>query len=294
MHMSVRPSATSSPLSGVTVREAMRPGVVSCLPDSGPSTVAAIMLTHGIHAVILAPAESGAPLIVTDRELVGAALEGREDARARDLACEPAATLPTDAELDDAAALMAKRYMTHVLAIDPGSGAPAGVLSTFDLVAILGGWEPRLARMLRPAPARPSPSARTLSEAKVSDVMHPGLATCTPDVSLSIVARTMAEHRVHCVSVSGLDTTGPRDQHFSWGLIEDIELVRAAHRGALAESAATIAATAPVAVSQDESLDRAAALMVEHDISHVVAVGPSGLPSGMVSTLDIVRIIGAS
>ena len=140
-----------------------------------------------------------------------------------EVASEPAATLATDAELDDAAALMAKRYMTHILAIDPGSGAPAGVLSTFDLVAILGGWEPRLARVLRPAPARPSPSARTLSEAKVSDVMHAGLATCTPDVSLSIVARTMAEHRVHCVSVSGIDTTGPRGQHFSWGLIEDIE-----------------------------------------------------------------------
>ncbi len=292
--MSAQPPATSSSLSGVTVVEAMRPGVVTCLPEAGPSTVAAIMLIHGIHAVILAPADSGAPLVVTDRELVRAALEGREDAPARELASEPVATLATDAELDDAAALMAKRYVTHILAVDPGSGAPAGVISTLDLVAILGGWEPRLARMLRPAPARPSPSARTLSEARVSDVMHPGLATCTPDVALSTVARTMAEHRVHCVSVSGIDTTGPRGQHLSWGLIEDIDLVRAAHRRALAEPAATIAATAPIAVSQDESLDRAAALMVEHDISHVVAVGPSGLPSGMVSTLDIVRIIGAN
>ena len=68
----------------------------------------------------------------------------------------------------------------------------------------------------------------------------------------------------------------------------------ALHRGALAEPAATIAATAPIAVKESEMLDRAAALMVEHDISHVVVVGHSGLPSGMVSTLDVAGILAAS
>lgn len=65
----------------------------------------------------------------------------------------------------------------------------------------------------------------------------------------------------------------------------------AVHGGALAASATTIAATAPLAVREDESLDRAAALMAEHGTSHVVAVGAAGLPSGMISTLDVVRIV---
>jgi CBS domain-containing protein len=33
--------------------------------------------------------------------------------------------------------------------------------------------------------------------------------------------------------------------------------------------------------------------MVRHDTSHVVVVSRAGLPSGMVSTLDVVRIMAA-
>jgi CBS domain-containing protein len=272
----------------------MRPGVITCTPDAGPATVATIMVANGIHVVIVAPSAHGTPLIVTDRELVRAVLEGREDACASDLAGEPAAALTADAGLEDAVAMMAARYVTHILAIEPSSGTPAGIVSSLDVVAILAGWEPRLARMLRPAPARPSPSARTLSKATVSDVMHPGIATCTPDVELSAVAQIMAEHRVHCVAVAGIDAAGPGGQHFTWGLVEDMDLVLALQRGAAGESAGTIVATAPAAIKQDEPLDRAAALMVERDRSHVVAVGSSGLPVGMVSTLDVARIVAAT
>ncbi len=292
--MSAQQPAMSSPLTGVTVREAMRPGVITCTPDAGPATVATIMVANGIHVVVVAPSAHGTPLIVTDRELVRAVLEGREDACASDLAGEPAAALTADAGLEDAVAMMAARYVTHILAIEPSSGTPAGIVSSLDVVAILAGWEPRLARMLRPAPARPSPSARTLGKATVGDVMHAGIATCTPDVELSAVARIMAEHRVHCVAVAGIDAAGPGGQHFTWGLVEDMDLVLALQRGASGESAGTIVATSPAAIKQDEPLDRAAALMVEHDTSHVVVVGSSGLPSGMVSTLDVARIIAAS
>ena len=69
--------------------------------------------------------------------------------------------------------------------------------------------------------------------------------------------------------------------------------MRALHRGSAALAAGTIAATEPIALPEDESLDRAAALMVKHDTSHLVAVSPAGLPSGMVSTLDVVRIMAA-
>lgn len=271
----------------------MRPGVVTCLPGDRLPRLAAIMVTHGIHAVVLAPLERAAPLIVTDRALVRAALEQSDDARAADIAREPVAMLPSDAALGNAVAMMAEQYVAHLLATDPGSGTPAGVVSSFDLAAVLGGYEPRLARMLRPAPARPSPSARTLSDATVGGVMHSGVATCTPDVPLSTVARTMAEHRVHCIAVAGIDSVPGRGEHLTWGLIEDMDLVLAVHRRAFAEPAARIAETAPIAVKEGESLDRAAALMVEHDTSHVVVVGASGLPCGIVSTLDVASILAA-
>lgn len=281
---------TASPLSGVTVLDAMHPGVVTCLPDDGLATLAAIMVTHGIHAVALASLDRVAPLIVTDLELVRAALE-RADARAAEIAREPVASLPADAPLDQAVTMMAERYVAHLLATEPGSGAPVGIVSSFDVAAVLGGHEPRVARMLRPAPARPLVSARTLSQVRVGDAMHPGIATCPADALLSTVARSMAEHRVHCVAAAGIERPG---QHLTWGLITDMDLVLALHRGALAQPAATIAATEPIAVDEDESLDRVAALMVEHGTSHIVVVGSSGLPSGIVSTHDVMGVLAAN
>jgi CBS domain-containing protein len=115
----------ASPLVGLTVHDAMHPGVVTCLPDAALSTVASNMAIHGIHSVVLSQPERGTPLIVTDLELVRAALEGADDARAADIAREPAATLSSDASLDDAVVMMAIGYVAHLLATDPSSGAPA-------------------------------------------------------------------------------------------------------------------------------------------------------------------------
>jgi CBS domain-containing protein len=288
--MPERHPASDSPLRGVSVRDAMRPGVVTCLPDDGLATLAAIMVTHGIHAIVLAPLERGSPLIATDLDLVRVALE-RPDARAAEIAREPLTTLAADAPLDDAVAMMSERSVSHLLATGAASGAPVGIVSTFDVAAVLGGQQPRVARTLRPAPARPSSSARTLGEARVDGVMHRGVATCMADASLHTVARSMAEHRVHCIAVAGIDRPG---QHLTWGLIGDLDLVVALHRGALLEPAASVAVTSPIAVDEAESLDRAAALMVEHDTSHVVVTGDAGLPSGMISTLDVASILGAT
>jgi CBS domain-containing protein len=44
----------------------------------------------------------------------------------------------------------------------------------------------------------------------------------------------------------------------------------------------------PVAVSADESLDRAAQLLSEHGVSHLIVVdAASGYPAGVLSTLHI-------
>lgn len=280
------PTATAT--TGVSIRDVMRPGVVACLPGDGAVTLAAIMATHGIHAVVVTG--DGAARMLSDIDLVRAALERGTDAKATEIAHDPAVTLSADAALDAAIAMMAERYVSHLLVTDPDSGGPAGIISSFDVAAVVGGHQPRLARMLRPAPARPSPSGRSLSQTRVADVMHPGVATCAPDATISTVARTMAEQRVHCVAVAGVERSG---QHLTWGLIEDMDLVVALHRGTLSEPAAAIAVTSPIAVEETESLARTAALMVEHATSHIVVVGPSGLPAGIVSTLDVAGVVAA-
>jgi CBS domain-containing protein len=201
------------------------------------------------------------------------------------------ASLPADAPLDRAVAMMAERYVAHLLATDPVSGDPAGIISSFDVAAVVGGLDPKYARMLAPGPARPVVSARTLAQTRVGDVMHPGVTTCPADAPLATVALSMAAHRIHCVAVAGIERSG---QHLKWGLIGDMDLVRAVHRGAFSEPAATIAATEPIAVREDDSLERVAALMVEHATSHVVVVARSGLPSGIVSTRDVAGVLAAA
>ena len=224
--MTAPDSPTRSPLTGVTVLDAMSPGVVSCLPDDGVAKVASIMVAHSIHAVVLARGDRTGPLIVTDLELVRAALE-RADVHVAEIAREPLASLPADAPLDRAVAMMAERYVAHLLATDPVSGDPAGIISSFDVAAVVGGQDPKYARMLRPGPARQSVSARTLAQARVGDVMHPGVITCPADAPLATVALSMAEHRIHCVAVAGIERSG---QHLKWGLIGDMDRACGASR----------------------------------------------------------------
>ena len=49
-----------------------------------------------------------------------------------------------------------------------------------------------------------------------------------------------------------------------------------------------------MAIKPNDTLEHAAQLMVEHDTAHLVVVSPdSGLPVGMLSTLDIARTAAA-
>jgi CBS domain-containing protein len=284
---------SSAPGHGLAVGEAMRRGIVTCPRDATVPRIAAAMTKHGVHAVIVPPLEGGPPLIVTDLDLVRAAVRRSDYAQASDLAREPIATLRADAPFEEAIELMAVRYVTHLLATEAATGTPIGVISSLDVAAVVGGRDPALAHQPRPSGPRPATAARRLSHATVGEVMHPGIVACTPDASLVTVARAMADHRVHCVAVAGIDATAGRAPHLTWGLIGDIELVVAVHGGLLSAPAARIASTAPLAVRESESLDRTATLMAERDSSHVVAVGRDGLPSGMVSTLDVAEILSA-
>jgi CBS domain-containing protein len=292
--MTVHAAEIAATFETVSIRDAMHAGVLTSRPEDDLTALARVFVTHGVHAVVLEQTSDAAPLMLTDLELIRAALWEPQDTRARDLARDPIATLPADSPLADAAARMSELDDAHLLATDPASGAPCGVISSFDVAAVIGGDRPSRARMIRPSSVRRRPSPGTLGDARAGDVMHPAVVTCAPDVPIWIVAQCMAEHRVQCVAVAGVSTGGPHSHHYSWGLVNDMELVRAFHRDALTAPAVSIASTAPAAVTQDDSLAAAAALMVEDDTSHVVVVGPSGLPCGMISTLDVAAILAAA
>jgi CBS domain-containing protein len=291
--MTTQPAEFTTSLADLIVGDLMSTEIIFCQAEDNLAQMAATMVSHGIHATLLEPPTGTHPLIVTDLELVQAALQRPSDTRAHDLASEPIPRIHDNASVDEAVAKMAELYVRHLLAVDPVSGRSCGVISSLDIVAALGGYPPLRSRAFESDPPRPAAGAR-LDEAHAGAVMHPGIVTCAPDAPLWSVARSMVKHRVHCVAVAGVGDAGAHGRHFKWGLINDMELVLVAHSGALGEAAATIASAAPPAVNERDPLERAARLMVSDEAHHVIVIGQAGLPSGMISTLDIARILAVA
>ena len=142
---------------------------------------------------------------------------------------------------------------------------------------------------LRPPPFHESFAGRTANEVLVGEVMHPGIVCCPPEVPLSFAARTMAAHRVHAVVVLGDEEEGGL-----WGVVSDTDVLSAiAERSLDRHTAGGMAETPIVTVSRRHTLARAAALMREHGVTHLVVVGPESRPIGVVSTFDLVRAAAA-
>lgn len=127
---------------------------------------------------------------------------------------------------------------------------------------------------------RSGPSLQ-LEHVLVGDCMHHGILSCAADAPLGEVAGVMATHHVHAVAV----TDGAGDRQL--GVVSALDVVAAMSCGE-EPTALRAAATEPLAIYENEPLDRAAQMMVEHGVSHLVVIDPaSGHPVGVLSTLDI-------
>ena len=128
--------------------------------------------------------------------------------------------------------------------------------------------------------------APPFDKAVVLDAMRVGVISCSPDSTLREVARVMATYRVHSVVIS--ETQGDRP----WGIVSDVELAAAANNDVDKIRARDIGRGEVVTVSPDDGLGRAARLMADHGVSHLVVVQPhSGQPVGVLSTLDIAGVL---
>lgn len=124
-------------------------------------------------------------------------------------------------------------------------------------------------------------------EATVADAMHPGVLTCPPETSLITVARMMATYGVHAIVVTVPDDEGESSER-GWAVVSDLDVAKAASMGHEDSTAGGMAQTKLVTVAPGETLQRAAQLLAEHEVSHlVVADTELDRPVGVISTLDI-------
>ena len=129
------------------VIDAMHPALITCSPDSSLRTIARMMATYRVHA-ILVTAHGDEELaggsywgIVSDADLLRAAESGDIDKqKARTLAAQPVVTIASSAALSHAAQLMVDRDVSHLIVIESRSARPSGVLSTLDVARALAGF----------------------------------------------------------------------------------------------------------------------------------------------------------
>jgi CBS domain-containing protein len=143
----------------------------------------------------------------------------------------------------------------------------------------------------QPTTADSEAPALVLARTPVRAAMQLGLFECEPDGDLRALARTMAERRVHAVVVPDVrHGDGQRGGH-TWGIVSDVELMRALGPGLEGTTAGELAAGEVVWVRPTDTLEHAAQLMAEHDTAHLIVVSPeSGRPVGMISTLDVAHV----
>jgi CBS domain-containing protein len=275
---------THSPLTGVEVGAVMSTGVVTAPASAAPEHVAATMAAHAVHAIVVI--DNGPPRVRTDLDVLAAVLNDDVSVhRSESGVPEVGVHAPLSAAIE----ALVRHDTSHLLVCGERGVLPVGVLSSFDVAAVVAGREPRIARLTRPTAARPALSESRLSRLIVGDVMHVGIVGVGPQTSLRDLAAVIADWRVHAVSVAGVAPDG-NGGRLVWAIATDLDVTRAVAAGSWDTTAQHVAGTEPLMVDAGDDLDEAARLLVQHDVSHAI-VAEGGAAVGVLSTLDILRVV---
>jgi len=135
----------------------------------------------------------------------------------------------------------------------------------------------------------------TAADGTVATAMHAGIVSCSLATPLRQVAALMARHRIHAVVICDYGDEADADRELC-GIVSDRDIAEAVASASLdGRTAAGCAGEPLLTVYADEDLRRAAQLLAEHGVSHlVVADRQTGRPIGILSTLDLARAIAES
>jgi CBS domain-containing protein len=121
------------------VEHVMRPGVLTCRPETPVRTIAQTMAANHVHCLVVMGFGEGEPgregwAVVSDLAVVKAALD-EGNLTAADVARRPVIVTATDT-VAHAAQLMCENGIHHIVVVD-AEMKPEGVLSSLDIAANL-------------------------------------------------------------------------------------------------------------------------------------------------------------
>lgn len=141
-------SLLSDKLRSVSVRDAMHPGIISCSQATTASEIARIMASQHVHCVAVISSSHHArqePMIwgiISDLDLLEAAIESDAPVTAATLAKQPVISVRSTMSVHDATKAMVEYRANHVVVVDPDHRVPIGILSTIDVAALLAAGGP--------------------------------------------------------------------------------------------------------------------------------------------------------
>ena len=124
------------------VEDAMHPGVLTCPPETPLWTVARMMASYSVHAIVVTDVDAEGESderawgIVSSLDLMRARVAGADEPTAGGVASTDVVTVSPGDPLASAAELMAAHGSEHVVVADL-HGRPVGVVSTRDIAAVL-------------------------------------------------------------------------------------------------------------------------------------------------------------
>jgi CBS domain-containing protein len=120
------------------VYDAMRVGVITCPPETRLADVARMMVGYDVHSIVVSdvPGQGGMWGIVTSLDLARTPDE-LSSLTAGDVASTDLVTIPSNESLEQATKLMSEHRVTHLIALQPDTDQPAGVISARGIAAAL-------------------------------------------------------------------------------------------------------------------------------------------------------------
>lgn len=133
-------------MSALRVADAMSPGLIHCRASDSLRAVAELMTRQRVHCIVVIEDPEGTESlwgIVSALDLVAASTVRPLDLQtAGGSAMSPALTIAPGARLAEAAELMTKHGVSHLVIVDRAHERPLGVISTLDVAAALSAAEP--------------------------------------------------------------------------------------------------------------------------------------------------------